>query len=386
MKPYLLKFLVCPVDHQELLLRIFSQKKRELSPEHGDQIASRGFNLAEFEVEIEHGVLLNPRKKFAFPIYNGVPRLLVFEHPLLKVFRSEFIQECATLAQEGFQFPNNQSVPGETSVLKSFSREWTDYGFSQDAYWGQTAETYNSSLFATLHNENQELKHKVVIEVGIGSGGSAEEMARRFECNLIGVDLGYSVDVAYKYFGASPFLHIVQASVFNLPFQDERFDFVYSHGVIHHTHNTKKAFEKLSRLACKGGRLYIWVYSHINEARTLNRKLIMLLETLIRPWCSRLPGWLQTIVLQPIVPLYIFHQNATVDQQPGKAKYSWREALHAARDRFTPLYIHRHSEEEVSAWFKSGGFSKIKALSGKELPDFVPVGFYMNTGVEGFKL
>jgi uncharacterized protein YbaR (Trm112 family)/SAM-dependent methyltransferase len=385
MKPYLLKFLVCPIDNQELTVTTFKQQENFLNDDNRSEIARRGLQYEDFRTELIHGLLINPRKKVIFPLYKGVPRLLVFEHPLLEAFRKEFEKECAPYFDDGYRFGNDKSIPGEQSVLASFSKEWTEYDYNPDAYWGQTAEVYNNSLFETLRNEKQDLSNKVVLELGIGSGGSAMEMSAKFGANLIGVDLGYSVEVAYKHFGASPFLHIVQASAFNLPFRQSTFDFVYSHGVIHHTFNTRRAFDKLSVLPRAGGRLYVWVYSHLNENRSMKRRLIMGLENLVRPWCSRLPGWTQTVVLIPIAPLYILHQNSQAEKKTGMARYNFREAFHAARDRFTPRYIHRHNEGEVMAWFDENGYEQIKPLSEKKFPDYVPVGFYMNTGVEGFR-
>lgn len=386
MKLFMVARLTCAMDKQPLALIIFDQQDVELTSGQKNKIKLNGQEVNEFEKEIIHGLLLNERKKILYPIYKGVPRLLLFEHPLIKVFIQEFKNQLDSFFQQGYQFPSDNSVPGEQNVLASFSNEWTDYGYNEEVYWGQTTEVYNGSLHATLQNETQELSSKLVLEVGIGSGGSANYMSSKFDCNLIGVDLGYSVDVAFKNFSKNPFLHIVQASAFNLPFKDASFDFVYSHGVIHHTFNTRKAFDQLSRLPKKGGRLYIWVYSFLNEQRTRKRKIIMVLERLIRPWCSELPGWLQTVVLTPIAPLYIFHQNTFhTSAKQGMAKYNWREAMHAARDRFTPKYIHRHSEAEVMGWFNENSYTNIRPLSNRQLPDYVPVGFFKNTGVEGFK-
>jgi ubiquinone/menaquinone biosynthesis C-methylase UbiE/uncharacterized protein YbaR (Trm112 family) len=385
MKPYLLKYLVCPIDKQPLKVVSFSSDLVPIRQEAAEIINRWQLSVDDFNTEIIDGVLLNERRRIMYPVFKGVPRLLIFDHSLQQIFKDEFARELKIYSNQGYEFPNNNSVPGEENVLKSFSTEWTDYGFSEDAYWGQTAEVYNNSLFATLRNENQNLEGGLVLEVGIGSGGSANDMSKKFKCNLIGMDLGYSVDVAFKNFSMNPFFHIVQASAFHLPFRNHSFDFVYSHGVIHHTFNTKIAFKNLSTLPKSNGRLYVWVYSFLNETRTAKRKIIMILERLVRPWCAELPSWLQTIVLQPIVPLYILHQNAVYKGQKGMARYSWREALHAARDRFTPKYIHRHSEEEVMSWFAEHNFTDIRPLSQKSLPDYVPEGFYMNTGVEGFK-
>lgn len=386
MRPFLVKLLCCPVDGGTLELIVFDQQKTMVTEEQAHTLVKAGYHSSDFETEIISGLLLNVRKKFFYPVFAGVPRMLTFSHPLLDQFNHDFSSKIELYSKEGYRYAESESIPGEKNVLASFSNEWTEYGYSEEVYWGQTTEVYNGSLYATLSNETQELKDKLVLEVGIGSGGSANFMSKKFNCNLIGVDLGYSVDVAYKNFRNNPFLHIVQASAFNLPFRDNTFDFVYSHGVIHHTFNTRRAFSQLAKLPKAGGRLYIWVYSFLNEQRTLKRRVIMLMERLIRPWCAMLPGWMQTIVLTPIAPLYIFHQNAiNNDSKTGMARYRWREAMHAARDRFTPKFIHRHSEEEVSKWFLESGYHTIRPLSAKKLPDFVPVGFFKNTGVEGFK-
>jgi ubiquinone/menaquinone biosynthesis C-methylase UbiE/uncharacterized protein YbaR (Trm112 family) len=386
MKPSLLSLLVCPIDHQSLELVVFLEEPVTLTPVQVDKIQERGQEVEDYKKEILQGVLLNPRKKILYPIYQGVPRLLLFTHPLIKIFCAEFDSLLVDFFAKGYQFSTDASVPGERNVLASFSNEWTDYGYNEEVYWGQSTKVYNESLYATLHHEKQSLTNKIILEVGIGSGGSANYMTSRFDCTLVGVDLGYSVDVAYQTFNKNPFFHIVQASVFNLPFQDNSFDFVYSHGVIHHTFNTRKAFDQLCRFPKSEGRLYMWVYSFLNEQRTLKRRIIMIMERLIRPWCSLLPGWMQTIVLIPLAPLYIFHQNTFhTSARHGMAKYNWREAMHAARDRFTPKYIHRHSEEEVMTWFSQNSFRDIRPLSARSLPDYVPVGFYKNTGVEGFK-
>lgn len=385
MKPFVLKHVRCPLDGGDLNLVVFKQNPVSLTPSDRQKLKSLGLNEADFNVEILHGTFLNDRLKIMYPIFRGVPRLLVFLHKLIPIFELEFVDQINKLKNSGYRFPNDLSIPGEINVLSSFSEEWTSYGYNEEVYWGQKTEVYNASLKTTLR-PNVDLTGKLVLEVGIGSGGSANFLCKEFNSISFGVDLGYSVDVAFSNFSANPFLHMVQASVFNLPFSKQAFDFVYSHGVIHHTFSTRLAFDKLAAVTAAGGKTYVWVYSHLNESRTLKRKFIMLLEQLIRPWCSRLPDWLQTLVLLPIAPLYIMHQN-TIQQndKKGMAKYKWREAMHAARDRFTPRYIHRHSEEEVMKWFADAGYREIVPLSAKQLPDFVPEGFYMNTGVEGLK-
>jgi SAM-dependent methyltransferase len=223
------------------------------------------------------------------------------------------------------------------------------------------------------------------LEVGIGVGGIADHVARKEECELVGIDLSYAADSAYKHFGGRAFLHIVQASAFAPPFPENVFDLVYSQGVLHHTFSTKTAFEHICKLPKVGGRLYVWVYSEKDEQRTMIRRIIMLMETLIRPLCWRLPESLQTVTLLPIIPLYLIHQNLQARCKAGYVRFGWREAMHAARDRFTPRYVHRHTEEEICDWFRQAGYAELQCASKRDRPNFVPIPFVSATAVDGVR-
>lgn len=144
--------------------------------------------------------------------------------------------------------------------------------------------------------------------------------------------------------------------------------------------------ESLAWLPRQGGRLYIWVYSPGAETRTMVRRGMMLFERGIRPVVSRLSDRPQTAVLAPLVPLYMGYQGLRALRGGSTyVRYGVREALHAARDRFTPRYIHRHSDEEESSWFRAAGYDDITCDSRRARPEFVPVAFTANTGVSGIR-
>ena len=203
---------------------------------------------------------------------------------------------------------------------------------------------------------------------------------------MVGVDLGYAVDAAQQTFGRNPLLHIVQASAFSPPFREKTFDLVYSQGVIMATYSTKTAFDQLARLPKIGGRLYIWVYSPYDEERTLERRILMKMEQIIRPVMWRLPETLQTVALVPLLPLYVIHQNLFT-KGGGLPTHTTAgvKPLHAARDRFTPRYAHRHTEEEVCTWFRESGYDDLQCVGKRERPDFVPIAFVTAAVVDGVR-
>jgi len=385
MKQRLLDLLVCPLDKTPLELMAWETAPVVLSEDDIKRIVEAGHDPSAFSGDVLTGILVNRARKIYYPIYRAIPRLLVFRTKLTREF-AKIHAERLTRELPGFDLPNETSPPGEENVLRSFSREWLSYDWNLRAYWNLNAQDMFRTMRFLLDLDRRSVKKKLVLEVGIGIGGTADYVSRTEECEMVGVDLGYAVDAAYRNFGQNPLFHIVQASVFSPPFRERTFDFVYSHGVIMATYSTKAAFDELAKLPRIGGRLYIWVYSPYDEERTLKRRILMQMERFIRPTLSRLPETVQTIGLLPIVPLYLIHQNLYVKSHgSGYAAYSWREAMHAARDRFTPRYASRHTEEEVCGWFRTAGYSQLQCVSTREVPDFVPKEFVTATVVDGVR-
>jgi hypothetical protein len=65
--------------------------------------------------------------------------------------------------------------------------------------------------------------------------------------------------------------------------------------------------------------------------------------------------------------------------------YNFQRALHAARDRFTPEYAHRHDSGEVMTWFRAAGFEHVEAVDWREMPSADHDDYRRNTGVRGRK-
>jgi uncharacterized protein YbaR (Trm112 family)/ubiquinone/menaquinone biosynthesis C-methylase UbiE len=385
MKLRLLDFLVCPLDQTPLELVEWDSSRVSLSREVTARIKRLGLDPSLFSTEIVAGALVNRARRIFYPIHEGVPRMLVFPTGVAQQFVARYADRIAK-DLGGFTLPDEAPATGEETVLRTFSSEWVNYDWNEATYWNTTSEVVYKTTRSLLGLERHPIRDKAVLEVGIGIGALADYMAREEECELVGVDLSYAVDPAYKHFGRNPFLHVVQASVFRLPYRESTFDLVYSHGVLHHTFSTKAAFERISRLPKIGGRLYVWVYSHKAQELSLERRALMRSERLVRPIIWRLPTKLQTVALMPIVPLYLVRQNLFRDRRkPGFIRYGVREAIHAARDRFTPRYAHRHSDDEVSGWFREAGYTQLERVSEQEHESFVPPAYVVGVGVQGVR-
>lgn len=390
MKARLLRWLRCPLCKGELNLLSNETFPCEPSPE---DLATMGcvvpvIGQDGIDREVLSGALTCKACRAYYPVVNSVPRMLTYPTAASAAFAEKYHGWiAANLA--GFQGPTAVPPPGERLVLRNFSREWLDFKWNGKAYWSQLPEDVLTAKRFELGLVEHPRPHSLAFELGIGIGGAAHGLSRSEGWEVVGVDLSYAVDMAVKHFGANPLLHVVQASVFALPFADACFDVVYSHGVIHHTHSAREAFARLGRLPKRpGGMLYVWVYSIDQEKATVLRRLLMALERGVRPSIARLSPALQTLLLAPAIPVYMAFQNVYrrgIRGEKRLARYGFREALHAARDRLTPLFASRHTYPEVAEWFREAGFGTTTELRQEPLPAGVEHTYVMNVGVRGFR-
>lgn len=377
-------FLVCPIDKTKLDIVIWEEENNLLSEIDKERIRNLKSNELLYNKEIISGVLLNHRSKIYYPIINGIPRMLTYNSGIFDDFTDTF-KERIKNELKGYNPPSLIPPVGEESVIRSFSREWLNYDYNQQKYWKVDSENIFKSMRYMLDIDNKPIKNKTVLEVGIGIGGIANYFSNVENCELTGIDLSYAVDAAYKNFKHNLFFHIVQASAFSLPFREYSFDYVYSQGVLHHSSDPKKCFFEVSKTVKKDGHFYVWLYSTISEKRNLLRRIFMTIENIFRPVIWPLPRFIQDIVLLPIAALYILHQNILKSNSKYLVKYSWREAFHAARDRFTPRYAFRFSEDEIIKWYEEAKFINIKPCNKSSHPEFLIEDFYLATVVIGQK-
>jgi ubiquinone/menaquinone biosynthesis C-methylase UbiE len=100
-----------------------------------------------------------------------------------------------------------------------------------------------------------------VLEIGCGLGTDGAQFAEA-GADYTGVDLTEAaVELARKRFELFDLRGKFQtADAENLDFQNESFDLVYSHGVLHHTPDTGKSIREIHRVLHPGGRAMVMLY------------------------------------------------------------------------------------------------------------------------------
>jgi ubiquinone/menaquinone biosynthesis C-methylase UbiE len=118
-------------------------------------------------------------------------------------------------------------------------------------------------LFKRANFNIKKLKNKIVLDMGCGSGRFTSSLANLGVKKAFGVDKGRAgLKIAKIYAKKNKIknLQYKHASVLNLPFKNEKFDFVFCKGVLHHTGNLKKGLNEFYRVMKKNGEGFLYLY------------------------------------------------------------------------------------------------------------------------------
>jgi SAM-dependent methyltransferase len=125
----------------------------------------------------------------------------------------------------------------------------------------------------------EDLTGQKVLELGCGAGRFTEVLLEA-GADVWAVDASSAVDAAHANLGEHERLHLAQADLFDLPFEEGAFDRVLCFGVVQHTPDPKRAFLTATRY---GGWLAADVYRKQPYIDRWSAK------TLWRPLTTRLP-------------------------------------------------------------------------------------------------
>lgn len=104
---------------------------------------------------------------------------------------------------------------------------------------------------------------KDILDCGFGGTGWAVELFCRSGAKSVkGVDLNekWTHRISQRVSKYNVPVDLRQGSVLELPFADDSFDYVHSHGVMHHTVDWEKGVAEMVRVCKPGGTIYLMLY------------------------------------------------------------------------------------------------------------------------------
>ncbi|MES2588765.1 MAG: class I SAM-dependent methyltransferase [Bacteroidota bacterium] len=265
-----------------------------------------------------------------------------------------------------FSFTNENESNLDEKTVSSFGEEWLKF----DSFTEQEIKVAGDQYFdiveeTILNNES------TVLDLGCGTGRWTKYVANKVKI-VEAVDPSEAVLAASKLIGDIPNVRITQASVSNIPFDDESFDFIICLGVLHHIPDTQQALSDLCKKLKKNGHILLYLYYSLDNRGTFY-KFIFHSSTLIRKLVSKFPQGLKkftcdviaVLVYMPLVLLtrflqVIFGQKKWINKIPlsyYKDK-SFNIIRNDALDRFGTPLEQRFSKDEIKTLLRNAGVSE----------------------------
>jgi len=200
--------------------------------------------------EIIEGLLRCPCGR-AFPIVNGIPRILDEAFALFP----DFVARHRDRLQPPPDVPVVRTREAEAirRTRESFGYQWTQFS-EMVIDFRQNFLNYIRPLDESF------FPGKLGLDLGCGFGRHIYNAAR-FGAEMIGVDISDAIESTRANTRDLPNVHLVQADIYHLPIRRGVLDFAYSIGVLHHLPDPEAAFRCLVPLVKPGGSVFVWVYS-----------------------------------------------------------------------------------------------------------------------------
>jgi SAM-dependent methyltransferase len=210
--------------------------------------------------------------------------------------RKIMIPYCSPATGSTLRFENNKLISAtgesfavvngiprfvpENNYAAAFGLQWKTFTKTQlDSH--STLPITRERLERCLGVPLSDLKGKTVLEVGCGAGRFTELLVEAGAL-VHAIDLSIAVEANKENIGSPSNYTVAQASVYELPFPDNSFDYVLCLGVIQHTPNSNNTIEALWKKVHQGGLLvidhYRWRLAFYSTLKPLYRHWLRTME------------------------------------------------------------------------------------------------------------
>lgn len=270
----------------------------------------------------------------------------------------EVIEGSLACRHCGANYAITRGVPrfvDRSAYAASFGFQWNWFRTVQLDSLNGTDES-ERTLYRTTGWTDEDYRGRLVLDAGVGAGRFAEVVANKGG-EVVGVDLTAAVDAAYANIGRRERVHLAQADIFAMPFRNDKFDYAFSVGVLHHTPDPREAFARVAAAVKPGGGFGVYLYASYGPAHYF--------VDAIRAVTTRLPSRVVLALATSAIPLYYPYRVPLLGRVlqmvcPISLHPNWRWRWLDTFDGYSPRYQWKFQYPEVFRWFKECGFGDIQ--------------------------
>ena len=169
------------------------------------------------------------------------------------------------VSDDGERFPIVSAVPRfceAENYTSNFGRQWNLFQKTQIDGEGVASSPSAARLFTETAWQAADLVGQDILEAGSGAGRFSRVILERTRANLYSIDYSTAVEANWRNnaaLGEGRFV-LAQASIYDMPFPDDRFDKVLCLGVLQHTPDFEKSVHALIAKARPGGEIVVDFY------------------------------------------------------------------------------------------------------------------------------
>ena len=282
--------------------------------------------------------------------------------------------ECTACAK---RYPVVRSVPRfvpAENYAASFGFQWQRFDSIQiDKAMGNNL---SRDRFVAGTQWPDRLEGEKILEAGSGAGRFTQ-LALETGADVYSFDLSAAVDANYRNNGGAANLHLLQASIYEIPLRAQSFDKLFCFGVLQHCPDVKRAFLSLVPFLRPGGEIVVdcyqmhtgipplkyWARPFVKPMKT--ETIYKLLSWTIPPAFDakkalhRIPAIGPALArLIPIGPISHAPRLNYTDEQLKQVK------ILSALDMLSPKFDQPQRIETVRRWFEEAGLIEIQTWIG----------------------